>query len=230
MNENKRPSGVIGRDVNFGKLCKRAYHHNYSIHHDAFCRPVIASAIPPRMKAPARINLNEISSARNATPPHAASTGTESCTIAARVAVRPRRAAYQITYPTPEAAAPERTARRIPDWESSTPLNVTNRTKRISGTARIKLPAVSARGDSVPRPRNEYTPHAIPAMIINEEPSSDGALRPGITKYTSPPRASNTPSHSRSCGRSPERSATRIIVTCTLPKRINAPVPAVRLR
>src|SRR5688572_987737 len=182
------------------------------------------------MKAPAKINLNEISSARSTTPPHAAMTGTDSCTIAARVAVRPRKAAYQITYPTPEATAPESTASRIPDWDSCTVLNVTSRTAMISGTARIKLPAVSARGDPVPRPRNEYTPQAIPAIIINAEPISEGALSPGITKYTNPPNASKTPSHSRGCGRSPERSATRIMVTCTVPKRINAPVPAVRLR
>src|SRR6185503_1667229 len=200
-------------------------------HHGvALRRPVIASAIPPRMKAPAKINLHEIFSARNATPPHAASIGTESCTIAARVLVRPRRAAYQITYPSPEATAPERIASKIPDCESFTPFNVTNLTTIINGTARIKLPAVSARGDPVPRPRNEYTPHAIPARTINVEPSGEGALRPGMTKYTRTPRASNTPSHSWSCGRSPERSATTIMVTCTVPKRINAPVPAVRLR
>ena len=49
----------------------------------ALRRPAIANVIPPSMKVPASINLNEISSSSNITPPHAANTGTESCTIAA---------------------------------------------------------------------------------------------------------------------------------------------------
>ena len=51
-------------------------------------------------------------------PPQAANIGTESWMMAARVVLSPRKAEYQITYPTPEASAPESTANKIPVLES----------------------------------------------------------------------------------------------------------------
>ena len=51
-------------------------------------------------------------------PPAAASTGTESCTAAARVVSRRASAAYQATYPKPEATTPEAAARSAPRHET----------------------------------------------------------------------------------------------------------------
>jgi hypothetical protein len=56
----------------------------------------------------------DIFSERKITPPKAANTGTNSCTVAAWVAVSPLNAAYQMTYPTPEANAPDNTASNTP--------------------------------------------------------------------------------------------------------------------
>src|SRR5438093_6644380 len=70
-------------------------------------RPSTARATPPRIIVAARTSRVEISSERKPIPPRAASTGTASCTVAARVAVSPRSAAYHTTYPTPDARAPE---------------------------------------------------------------------------------------------------------------------------
>src|SRR5258705_13820975 len=57
-----------------------------------------------------------------------------------------------------------------------------------------------------------------------------GAVRPGNTSTTIPTTALTRPIHSSGRGRSPEISATTIIVVCTAPKRMSAPVPVVRLR
>ena len=60
-------------------------------------RADIDKPIPPRI-ATAAINARAvICSDKNATPPNAAITGTESCKVAARVAVSRASAAYQIT-------------------------------------------------------------------------------------------------------------------------------------
>ena len=120
-----------------------------------FTRLKTASAIPPRINAPARNKRLDTASERITTPLHAAITGTESWTIAARVVVRPRSAVYQITYPTPEATAPESVASHIPFVERWILFKVSNRIDNTIGTAYIKFPAVSASGFSDPRQRME---------------------------------------------------------------------------
>lgn len=62
--------------------------------------PVLADTdkpIPPRIAAEEINKRQVISSDKNITPPRAAMTGTASCTVAARVAVNPVSAAYQMT-------------------------------------------------------------------------------------------------------------------------------------
>jgi hypothetical protein len=59
---------------------------------------------------------------------------------------------------------------------------------------------------------------------------SGGAERPGNSRPTSPPNASATPATCSASSRSPERRPSPIIVTCTAPNKIRAPVAAVRLR
>ena len=60
-------------------------------------RCVNTIATPPSVAADAINSRNVTSSDSNMTPPIAAITGTDSCTVAALVAARPRSAAYQIT-------------------------------------------------------------------------------------------------------------------------------------
>ncbi|QYO63659.1 hypothetical protein [Leptolyngbya sp. 7M] len=62
------------------------------------------------------------------------------------------------------------------------------------------------------------------------EANIGGAERPGNTRYVSPPAAISNPTTSDRVGISPRPIETPIIVNCTKPKRISAPVPAVRLR
>src|SRR5687768_14433936 len=70
----------------------------------------------------------------------------------------------------------------------------------------------------------------MPATAISAEPLNDGAVTPGRTRYTRPASAVINPHHSRSNGFSPDRSPAAIIVNCTAANKINAPVPALRLR
>ena len=71
-------------------------------------------AIPPRIVADAAARRGVIASERNATPPNAAISGTDNCTVAARMAVSLLSAAYQMTYPMPDVSAPEAIARATP--------------------------------------------------------------------------------------------------------------------
>ena len=50
----------------------------------------------------------------NAMPPNAAIAGTDSCTVAALVAVSPFIASYQIAYPMPDVMPPETAAKASP--------------------------------------------------------------------------------------------------------------------
>src|SRR5262245_52270751 len=93
------------------------------------------------------------------------------------------------------------------------------------GVARTKLPVVVPTGSAEPRPRREYNPQLTPAIPISVAPRGSGAESPGDTRYTSPAIAAASPAHSSCDGRSPARSAAAIIVACTQPKRISAPVP-----
>ena len=63
--------------------------------HQVARRPAMARATPPRIADPAATRRKVTDSPRSSTPPRAASTGTESWTTAARVAVRAGSAAYQ---------------------------------------------------------------------------------------------------------------------------------------
>ena len=54
------------------------------------------SAMPPRTAMEAPSSLGVVGSPSKMTPPIAAMTGTLSCTVAALVALSPRKAAYQI--------------------------------------------------------------------------------------------------------------------------------------
>ena len=99
-------------------------------------------------------------------------------------------------------------------------------TKAIEYT---KFEQVETRALVSRRPRIEYTPQPMPASAISVAPTAGGASMPGIRSQTRPPIASSQPSHSETLGRSPDHSAIAIIVACTKPNRINAPVPALRL-
>lgn len=60
-------------------------------------RPSTASATPPMMAVPETSKRSEAGSASRNTPAVATSAGTASCTMEARVALNPRKAAYQRT-------------------------------------------------------------------------------------------------------------------------------------
>src|SRR5471032_1364684 len=151
-----------------------------------YVRDLLAStiAIPPRIVAEAAARRGVITSDRNATPPNAAISGTDNCTVAARMAVSLLSAAYQMTYPMPDVSAPEAIARATPASFAYALALAMKRTlsKTASGAARAKFPAVAASGSATPRPRNEYTPHATPAIAINAAPTSGGAAIPGDTR------------------------------------------------
>ena len=71
---------------------------------------VRTSATPPSVAADAMTSLTVTASDSSNTPPMAAMTGTDNCTVAAPVPVSPRSAVYQIAYPIAEATAPDATA------------------------------------------------------------------------------------------------------------------------
>src|SRR5580704_6416487 len=75
---------------------------------------VITIAMPPRIAVEAAIRRGVIASDRNTTPPNAAISGTDNCTVAARMAESLRSAPYQMTYPMPDVSAPEAIARATP--------------------------------------------------------------------------------------------------------------------
>src|SRR5690349_1062913 len=193
-------------------------------------RREITSAIPPRMASDAKTNLPLNVSPSSHTPASAATTGTLSCTVAARVASSPRSAVYQIAYPPPEVTAPETRAQSAPRaGQCARPKN-TALASSANGTARRKLPAVLTSGSPAPRPRKEYTPHAIPAVSIAAAASAGGACTPGQTNHARPPSASARPAIWIQSGRSPRRQPQRIMLACTAPNRSSAPVPAVSSR
>src|SRR5580698_184486 len=68
---------------------------------------VITIAMPPRIAVEATVRRGVIASDRNTTPPNAAISGTDNCTVAARMAESLRNAAYQMTYPMPDVSAPD---------------------------------------------------------------------------------------------------------------------------
>src|SRR5713101_2114301 len=126
-----------------------------------FCDLLVSTnAMPPRIAAEAAARRGVIASDRNTTPPNAAISGTDNCTVAARMADSPFSAAYQMTYPMPDVSAPEAIARATPAASDCALLASTRLSTRASGAARTKLPAVAASGSATPRPRNEYTRHA----------------------------------------------------------------------
>ena len=77
--------------------------------------PSSAKVTPPRIAPVAETSLHVICSPKNTTPATAAMIGTVSCTIAARVVVKLRKAMYQIAYPRPDVTAPEIVANTMPN-------------------------------------------------------------------------------------------------------------------
>ena len=82
----------------------------------------------------------------------------------------------------------------------------------------------------MPRPRSEYTAQATPAASINRAPAKGGAEKPGSNNPSRPAKANDRPSHCSALKRSPFHKPWPIMLACTAPNRINAPVAAVRLR
>jgi hypothetical protein len=123
-----------------------------------------------------------IASERNTTPPMAASTGTDSCTMAARVVVSPRNAVYQTAYPTPDVSVPDRNARSAPFDETEVLGHITRLNPTANGTERTKFPVVTLTGSTLPRPRNEYSPQEMPAAAMSADPMDDGADNPGSSR------------------------------------------------
>lgn len=60
---------------------------------------------------------------------------------------------------------------------------------------------------------------------MSSAPIGSGAEMPGQTSHASPPRAATSPTHCITCSRSPDHSPEPIIVACTAPKRMSAPIP-----
>ncbi len=87
---------IYGRDLNELEREWRRFLEERFETEDMKRHPAVPIAMLPRMTMLAISSRSVIFSDRKATPPAAASTGTESCTRAARVAERSRRAAYQI--------------------------------------------------------------------------------------------------------------------------------------
>ena len=79
-----------------------------------FRRVIVAIPTPTKMMVESIINLRVKGSEMKIIPPKAAMTGTVSCAMPARVAVRCLRAMYQITYPSAEVIVPEVSARMMP--------------------------------------------------------------------------------------------------------------------
>lgn len=92
-----------------------------------------ASPTPESMMIDDIKSLAENVSDNKTMPPMAAITGTVNWIMAARVAFNPFNAAYQITYPAPDASVPDMTA-------ANTPFEVIN-----TGEA-IKRPAIRTMG------------------------------------------------------------------------------------
>src|SRR5215475_9986758 len=138
-----------------------------------------AKATPPRINALATTILADIRSERNTTPPKAARTGTRSCATDAWVVVRPLRALYQRTYPSPDVMTPDISASSTPTGARRAEEGATALAMSAIGADRRKFPAVMETGAETPLPRIEYTPHATPARHINRAPIRSGAESPG---------------------------------------------------
>ena len=74
----------------------------------------MVKTIPPKISIDDNIKRILIDSEIKISPPNAAITGTESCTIDATVVDIFRSTIYQRIYPKPEVIAPETTARKKP--------------------------------------------------------------------------------------------------------------------
>src|SRR5262249_44058500 len=156
----------------------------------------------------------------------AVSTGTISCTTAARQAASAGSAAYHSVYATPDASDPDAVARSTPCdvmWRDD-PDTAANRTPAT--VARAKLPAVAASGSGRSGPTSEYTPQHTPATAMSARPIGSGAVTPGTVSTMRPPIASSTPIQSIRAGRSPRMSPAPIIVTCTAPNSTREPTLA----
>jgi hypothetical protein len=70
-------------------------------------------------------------------PPTAAMTGTLSCTVAALVALNPRKAVYQMAYPTPKATARDQCAASF--------ASRVNPTSRVGTAEQAQRGSISAR-------------------------------------------------------------------------------------
>ena len=70
----------------------------------------------------------------------------------------------------------------------------------------------------------------MPAIIISIKPVIEGVLTCGDTRYTNPAKAITTPIHSVRCSLLPKKSESNIIVTCTEPNKMSAPVPVSSVR
>jgi len=91
------------------------------------------------------------------------------------------------------------------------------------GTARAKLPAVSASGRAEPLPRTEYAPQATPAASMSAAPPNEGVTQPGSRRISTPSAAVAAPATCAGSRRSPALGPHAIIVICTAPKRRSAP-------
>ena len=81
--------------------------------------------------------------------------GTQSCRIAARVAVRPRSARYQIAYPSPDVRPPDTTASNTPRPFAIADDAVARFKAAASGAANRKLRAFAANGCAAFLPASE---------------------------------------------------------------------------
>ena len=102
--------------------------------------------------------------------------------MAADVHVNAGNAAYQITYPTPDASAPDAIASKIPDVVVlAEEINIAV-AMMINGIVPTKFQVVSATGLLELFPRREYTAHARPDAVINIALGREGELTPGSTR------------------------------------------------
>src|ERR1044071_7926692 len=127
---------------------------------------MMARAMPPRTRIAENSRRTDTTSA-SMRMPAAGGGGTASGATEACTAARLGSAAYQTTYPSPDATAPDATASATPLASTWADGNANIVTMPSMGSARTKLPVVCESGFAEVRPRNEYKPQQIPAMAIS---------------------------------------------------------------
>ena len=189
-----------------------------------------ARAIPPSTSTDAT-NSRLLSGSDSSTmPPRAASTGVDSCTSDALTPLK------LTERPVPDhVAQPRRDRTRDHRQQHSLPARRESWQPCQQEEQRHRDASARSSGASAPAgpPRRGRSPSRAP-MRHRPSPSASRPRAvappvPAARDRRGPPTATAIPAHCKAPRRSPLRIADTSMVTCTAPKRIRAPVPAVRL-